>query len=94
MDVALALTHHDLQGRLYGQLGDMLPVIAGVFRGLAVFASAATDEGALDLLASAGSHLTHGALKGWARPVEPGGRCAFREALSSSTMLTRRIRRM
>ncbi len=57
MNVALAIVYHDPSGRLHDQLARTLPVLAGIFDGLAVQASHATHERSLALFASAGARL-------------------------------------
>ncbi len=57
MNVTLAIVCHDPFGRLYDQLARTLPVLAGIFDGLAVQASHATHERSLALFTSAGALL-------------------------------------
>jgi hypothetical protein len=53
--VVLAATHHDPEGRLYEQAARMLPALKGIFAGLAIHATAATQERSLALLAEHGA---------------------------------------
>jgi len=54
MQVALAATYHDPKGRLCDQIQRVLPVLGGIFGGLAVRASSTANESALSLFAKAG----------------------------------------
>jgi hypothetical protein len=57
LDVALATTHHDPQGRLYEHIRAALPRVRAVFDSLAVIHTSATHRPSLDLLAAAGVHI-------------------------------------
>jgi hypothetical protein len=65
--VVLASTHHDPEGRLYEQSARVLPKLAEIFDGLAIYATPATQERSLALLAE------HGALVGREPPGQPSG---------------------
>jgi hypothetical protein len=54
-DVVLAATHHDPEARLYEQTGRVLPALTRIFGGLAVYATRATQERSLALLAGQGA---------------------------------------
>jgi hypothetical protein len=54
-NVALAATHHDPEGRLYEQTARVLPSLAEIFDGLAIYATPATQERSLALLAEYGA---------------------------------------
>ena len=55
MNVVLAATHHDPEGRLYEQAARVLPALARIFGGLAVHVTQATQERSLALLRAAGA---------------------------------------
>lgn len=55
MKVALAVTYHDSEGRLCGQIQRVLPVLDGIFSGMAVRASSTASEQALSLFVDAGA---------------------------------------
>lgn len=55
MSTALAITYHDPEGRLFEQIGRVLPVLTSTFRGFAIRASCTSSDGSLALLASAGA---------------------------------------
>lgn len=57
MNVALAATYHDPQGRLYQQIARALPALTRIFDGLAVRASHSAYEPALALWAGAGASV-------------------------------------
>jgi hypothetical protein len=67
MNIALAATHHDPDGRLYEQTARALPALAEIFDGLAIYATPATQERALALLAE------YSALIGRELPGLPSG---------------------
>jgi hypothetical protein len=58
MNVTLAATYHDPAGRLYDQMVHMLPVLSGIFDGLALRASHAAYPRSLALLSSAGARIS------------------------------------
>jgi hypothetical protein len=53
--VVLAATHHDPEGRLYGQTLRVLPRLARHFAGIAIQTTHASQQRSLDLLAGAGA---------------------------------------
>jgi hypothetical protein len=55
MDVALAITYHDPQGRLCEQIRRVLPTLVEVFEGLAIRASHTANARALSLFTDAGA---------------------------------------
>jgi hypothetical protein len=55
MNVVLAATHHDPDGRLYEQTARVLPALAKIFDGVAIQATNTTRERSLDLLTGAGA---------------------------------------
>ena len=55
MNVALAVTYHDPQGRLYEQIVRVLPTLTDIFDGVTVHASHVAHEHSLALFASAGA---------------------------------------
>jgi hypothetical protein len=55
MNVALAATHHDPEGRLYEQTARVLPQLARLFDGMAIYATDATQQRSLALLADSGA---------------------------------------
>lgn len=60
MTVALAVTYHDPEGRMHRQIKRVLPVLTGIFRGLAVRASHTAHGPSLALLAEAGAVIAQG----------------------------------
>src|SRR5215467_4393036 len=56
LDVALAATLHDPSGALADELRRALPVLASVYRGIAVATSPPTSGRVVALLAAAGVH--------------------------------------
>ena len=60
MTVALAVTHHDPEGRMLEQIKRVLPVLTGIFGGLAIRASHTAHAPSLALLTGAGALLAHG----------------------------------
>src|SRR5262245_23941196 len=66
-NVVLAATHHDPDGRLYAQAACVLPTLNEIFDGLAIYATPATQERSLALLAE------YGALVGHEPPGQPSG---------------------
>jgi hypothetical protein len=66
-NVVLASTHHDPEGRLYEQSARVLPTLADIFAGLAIYMTSATQERSLALL------VEHGALVGREPPGQPTG---------------------
>jgi hypothetical protein len=65
--VVLTATHHDPEGRLYEQTARVLPALAQMFDGLAIYATPATQERSLALLAE------YGTLIGREPPGQPPG---------------------
>jgi hypothetical protein len=57
MNVVLAATQHDPEGRLYDQTARTLPALANIFGGMAFLVSHATQERSLTLLGSAGAQV-------------------------------------
>jgi hypothetical protein len=57
VDVALAVTLHDPENRLYEQARRVLPVLAEVFSAIALRPSATTNPGVLSLFAAGGAHI-------------------------------------
>lgn len=55
MNVALAATYHDPDGRLYDQSARVLPALARIFAGIAVQASYASQQRSVALLGDAGA---------------------------------------
>ena len=58
--VALAVTFHDPEGRMYEQIQRALPALIGVFGGLALRASHGAHAPSLKLFAEAGAIIAHG----------------------------------
>lgn len=54
-NVALAVTYHDPEGRMRGQIERALPSLARIFAAIAVQASPTANQGCLDLFAAAGA---------------------------------------
>jgi hypothetical protein len=67
MNIVLAATHHDPEGRLYEQSVRVLPALTNIFDGLAIYTTPATQERSLALLAE------HGALVGREPSGQPSG---------------------
>ncbi len=57
MDITLAVTYHDPQGRLYEQIVRTLPTLTNIFGGLTVRAGHAADKRSLALFGSAGARV-------------------------------------
>src|SRR5689334_19092208 len=55
MNVVLAATHHDPDGRLYEQTARVLPALERIFDGLTVFSTDATQDRSLALLTDHGA---------------------------------------
>jgi len=60
VSVALAVTYHDPEGRMYPQIQRALPVLRRVFGGLAIRASHRAYKPSLDLWAKAGAAIAQG----------------------------------
>lgn len=83
--VALATTYHDPEERLYGQIQHVLPVLQGIFSGLAVRASGMATERALSLFADAGALVKRGIAEQLGEVPKLGA--ARREAISLALQL-------
>lgn len=57
MEVGLAIVYHDPRGRLHKQIQKVLPAIRPMFKGIAVYASAAVQEEALSYFAQVGAKV-------------------------------------
>ena len=70
MNVSLAIIHADPQERLHAQIKRIAPVLADIFDGIAVRASAITSQRSLERFAAAGAHIYQDPLDradGWSK---------------------------